>query len=65
MDRYIRKKKICAILMFVILKLHYEKQKISQKRLWIKPWRARRQQQGCFRNLFTELQLEDPDKYRR
>ncbi|XP_011858800.1 PREDICTED: uncharacterized protein LOC105556330, partial [Vollenhovia emeryi] len=67
MDRYKKKKKISAILMFLVLKSQYEKENkiLPEKRMWIKSWKTRRKQQGCFHNLFMELQLEDPEKYRR
>jgi len=67
MNQCRKKKKVCAMLMFLILRSHYEKhiKEFSQKRIWIKPWKARRKEKGCFRNLFMELQLEDPEKYRR
>lgn len=55
-------------MVLLMLKSQYEKTKeksIARKRMWIKSWIARRNEQGYFRNLFLELQLEDPEKYRR
>ncbi|XP_012532152.1 uncharacterized protein LOC105834307 isoform X2 [Monomorium pharaonis] len=63
-DREKKKKKIlCAFLAFLIIHHHYEN--VPQRRMWVKPWVARRREQGCHHNLFLELQLEDPNKFRR
>ncbi|XP_077277014.1 uncharacterized protein LOC143905464 isoform X2 [Temnothorax americanus] len=51
--------------MFLILRHEKERQAFRKKRIWVKPWVARKTQKGCFRNIFLELQLEDPEKYRR
>ncbi|KAK3929685.1 Cytochrome P450 11B1, mitochondrial [Frankliniella fusca] len=38
---------------------------LPDRKVWVKPWVARRKAQGFHHNLFLELQLEDPNKYRR
>ncbi|XP_024870234.1 protein ANTAGONIST OF LIKE HETEROCHROMATIN PROTEIN 1-like [Temnothorax curvispinosus] len=59
-----KKKKICALLGFLIIN-HYYESNLRRRTTWVKPWVARRKDQGCHHNLFLELQLEDPDKFRR
>ncbi|XP_026831387.1 uncharacterized protein LOC113563656 [Ooceraea biroi] len=54
---------MCAFFMFVILKHYYET--LPRRKIWIKPWVARRKEKGCHHNLFLELQLKDPNKFRR
>ncbi|KAK3908909.1 Protein ALP1-like [Frankliniella fusca] len=58
-----RKKKMCLALFVFIMGL-LDKQ-TPNRRVWIKHWVARRKALGLHHNLFLELQLEDPDKYRR
>ncbi|XP_025161539.1 uncharacterized protein LOC112590091 [Harpegnathos saltator] len=58
-----RKKKIAALSLFIIMnELSVDKQ---QRSTWVKSWVARRQAQGMHHNLFVELCLEDPYKFRR
>jgi len=37
----------------------------NRRSIWVKKWVARRKRLGVHHNLFLELQLEDPLKYRR
>ncbi|KAM0727896.1 hypothetical protein ACS0PU_005365 [Formica fusca] len=54
---------MCAFLAFLILKEYRDG--LPCRKIWVKPWVARRKAKGCHHNLFLELQLEDPDKFRR
>jgi len=36
-----------------------------ERRIWVRKWVARRKEKGLHNNLFLELILEDPDRYRR
>lgn len=57
-----RKKKIAALPLFIIMnELSHKRQRSA----WVKSWVARRQEQGMHHNLFVELYLEDPYKFRR
>ncbi|KYM95704.1 hypothetical protein ALC62_13653 [Cyphomyrmex costatus] len=59
-----RRKKIAALLMFIIIN-EYNEKRTFRKRIWVKPWIGRRKEQDIYNNLFTELLLEDQDKFRR
>ncbi|XP_036143374.1 protein ALP1-like [Monomorium pharaonis] len=39
--------------------------KTSARDIWVKPWVARRKDHGHHHNLFLELSLKDPNKFRR
>lgn len=58
-----RRKKIIALCLLLIIEEDQHQQ--YKKRLWVKPWIMRRQEQGIHHNLFIELSLEDPNKFRR
>lgn len=58
-----KRRKICAWLLLALIE--EEEIKENNRRWWIKPWIRRRQEQGFHHNLFTELMLEDPQKFRR
>jgi len=57
-----KRKKLLAAALTVILASECS---LKERSVWVKPWVARRRQQGFHHNLFLELQLEDPHKYRR
>ncbi|KAK3916294.1 Inclusion body clearance protein iml2, partial [Frankliniella fusca] len=60
---FLRRKKLTlsfGLILLTLLKSHFPDRKV-----WIKHWIARRRMQGAHHNLFMELQLEDPMKYRR
>jgi len=56
-------KKIVELLMLIIMNAFNKKQTFG-KRLWVKSWVGRRKEQGTDYNLFTELWLENRDKFR-
>lgn len=60
-----RRKKKAALLMLIIINKLNEGHENFERTCWVKPWIGRRRQQGVHHNLFTELQLEDSDKFRR
>lgn len=57
-----RRKVILAALLVIIA---YMKDSLPDRKIWIRHYVARRKKQGCHHNLFLELQLEDPEKFRR
>ncbi|KAK3928052.1 LOW QUALITY PROTEIN: Ribonucleoside-diphosphate reductase subunit alpha [Frankliniella fusca] len=60
---FLRRKKLT--LSFGLISLTLLKSHFPDRKVWIKHWIARRRMQGAHHNLFMELQLEDPMKYRR
>jgi len=61
--QYLRKRKLLAIIIFLIFMEC--KDKNINKRMWIHRWIAKRREKGLYHNLFLELSLEDPNRYRR
>ncbi|CAB4038159.1 Hypothetical predicted protein, partial [Paramuricea clavata] len=60
-------KKKKAVAAFVLLQEFLELDEIQKKKrsrkVWVRPWIARRQQRGCFHQLVPELELEDETSY--
>jgi len=59
--KQLKKKRLCLCLFFLTM-LQYES---YERRIWVRKWVARRKEKGLHNNLFLELILEDPDRYRR
>ncbi|KAE8739193.1 hypothetical protein FOCC_FOCC015316 [Frankliniella occidentalis] len=57
-----RRRIISACLLLIIA--HFQ-DNLPQRNIWVHHWVARRKKQGCHHNLFLELQLEDPERFRR
>lgn len=57
-----RKKLACAILTFIIAN---EEEQNNKRSVWVTPYLLRRQWKGMHHNLFMELALEDPNRFRR
>jgi len=60
--RHLHKRKL-SIVIFVMLLEHCEK--YINKRIWVHRWIAKRKEKGVHHNLFMELSLEDPNRFRR
>lgn len=58
-----KRRKIAALCL--LLMMEEVQQDKKQRNMWIKSWIERRQKQGMHYNLFVELNLEDPNKFRR
>ncbi|KAJ8685504.1 hypothetical protein QAD02_021297 [Eretmocerus hayati] len=63
MYRSLRLKKCKLALLLLMMADYYSN--LPSREIWVREWVARRKQQGFHHNLFMELQLEDPNKYRR
>jgi hypothetical protein len=50
----LRKKKAVAVLVLLELDKEREKKKQSRK-VWVRPWIARREQKGCFHQVFIKF----------
>ncbi|KAK3926080.1 Protein ALP1-like [Frankliniella fusca] len=61
---YHNRNKKLSVAFFVFL-LGYFHSHFPDRNVWVKHWVARRKKQGLHHNLFLELMLEDPQKYRR
>lgn len=59
------RKKIAALLILTIIINACDNKQTFRKRMWVKSWVGRQKEQGIHHNLFTELWLEDQDKFRR
>lgn len=57
-----RRRKIYLIALYIIILELWHR--IINRSIWIHHWIGRRELQGAHKNLFLELRMEDPERYR-
>lgn len=60
---YRRRKVACGL--FWLILAEEEAERPRPRNMWVQPYLLRRDKKGMHRNLFLELALEDPNRFRR
>lgn len=55
-----RRQKLCACLFLIMAE-----NESFERKMWVSNWVMRRKEKGLHHNLFLELALEDPNRFRR
>lgn len=56
-----KREKLCSCLLFVIM----AEDESRKRKMWVSKWITGRKEKGLHHNLFLELALEDPNRFRR
>ncbi|KAK3912146.1 Major inner capsid protein VP2 [Frankliniella fusca] len=60
-----RRRKLACALLALVIALEEEELSHARRSSWVTPYLARRDERGMHHNLFLELALEDPNRFRR
>ncbi|XP_039302329.1 uncharacterized protein LOC120357046 [Solenopsis invicta] len=60
--QHLQKRKLSAVIIIMLLECNNKK---HNRRKWVHCWVAKRKEKGLHHNLFMELSLEDPNRFRR